>query len=335
MYLLVAPNGTQFKIEKQITTFGRSKENDIFVEDVALSRNHLKFELNNLGELFVLDLQSQNGFSLNGKLSRSKLALKHNDKIGIGSHLYTILSNDFKNDFNTNFNEDFKVNTLVGEVKKKSNILRVLILLLAIGGAYLYFSPKNKTAEINKSANTKKKKKNSLNEKPLPSNAFKKDSYTPKIRDEIISIAKFKEAMRDYSNGNFVRALHGFRISYAYDNLNKKAKNYESFTLEKIQNLLANLEKDAQLSFEKMQYRRSKAQSIRILSILSDEVTGFIESINRKSASTSENGFKSATQEETLIHLPCEQTSRTKLCEKSISLIFESRKILGEEDVIK
>ncbi len=74
-----------FTLQKETSiTIGRRNDNDIVIENLAVSGNHAKID--SAGEGFVLtDLQSKNGCFVNERLVTSHW-LKHGDKINIGKH---------------------------------------------------------------------------------------------------------------------------------------------------------------------------------------------------------------------------------------------------------
>jgi transcriptional regulator with GAF, ATPase, and Fis domain len=83
-FTLKKPHGKDERIliEKKITTIGRLKKNDIWLEDKAVSGFHAHLFLQ--GDHYILtDLKSKNGTYLNGKKITSTL-LNHQDEISIG-----------------------------------------------------------------------------------------------------------------------------------------------------------------------------------------------------------------------------------------------------------
>lgn len=74
----------QFNVEKSIINIGRSKENDIVIDNIAISRRHAQIELTE-GEVYVLrDLQSSNGTFLNGlQIDTKDHELHDGDAIGL------------------------------------------------------------------------------------------------------------------------------------------------------------------------------------------------------------------------------------------------------------
>jgi pSer/pThr/pTyr-binding forkhead associated (FHA) protein len=73
-------------------TIGRRKDNDIVIENLAVSAHHAKID--SVGGAFVLlDLQSKNGSFVNEQLVNSHW-LKDGDRISIGKHLLVFSSDD-------------------------------------------------------------------------------------------------------------------------------------------------------------------------------------------------------------------------------------------------
>jgi pSer/pThr/pTyr-binding forkhead associated (FHA) protein len=82
----------RYLIEKgKSLTIGRRKDNDIVIENLAVSGHHAKID--SVGEAFVLvDLQSKNGSFVNERLVNSHW-LKNGDVVSIGKH-YLVFSTE-------------------------------------------------------------------------------------------------------------------------------------------------------------------------------------------------------------------------------------------------
>ncbi len=74
----------EFDLEKERITIGRRPDNDIQVDNLAVSGKHSAI-ITILSDSFLEDLDSTNGTYVNGKLIK-KHALKNNDVISVGKH---------------------------------------------------------------------------------------------------------------------------------------------------------------------------------------------------------------------------------------------------------
>jgi len=74
----------EFPLNKERMTIGRKPDNDVQVDNLAISGKHALI-ITILDDSFVEDLGSTNGTYVNGKLIK-KHALRHGDVIGIGKH---------------------------------------------------------------------------------------------------------------------------------------------------------------------------------------------------------------------------------------------------------
>jgi pSer/pThr/pTyr-binding forkhead associated (FHA) protein len=85
--LVLSLNGVvqgEYQITKERTTIGRKPDNDIQVDNLAVSGKHALI-ITILDDSFLEDLGSTNGTYVNGKLIK-KHALRDGDVVGIGKH---------------------------------------------------------------------------------------------------------------------------------------------------------------------------------------------------------------------------------------------------------
>src|SRR5574341_965905 len=73
------------KIDKEETFIGRIQENDIMIDNLAVSRRHAKIYIKD-GKAVIKDLGSANGTFVNG-VQVDEVELKGGDKILIGKHM--------------------------------------------------------------------------------------------------------------------------------------------------------------------------------------------------------------------------------------------------------
>ena len=79
----------RFAFDKTMVTIGRATDNDIVVDNLAVSRKHAQIE--KMGDAYVLtDLRSANGTFVNGERVLRR-PLKHFDTIAIGKHQVVFL----------------------------------------------------------------------------------------------------------------------------------------------------------------------------------------------------------------------------------------------------
>jgi len=74
----------EFSLEKEVLTIGRKEDNDVQIQNLAVSGHHAKL-LTIFNDSFIEDLNSTNGTFVNGK-SINKHALQNGDVISIGKH---------------------------------------------------------------------------------------------------------------------------------------------------------------------------------------------------------------------------------------------------------
>ncbi len=86
----------EFSLEKERLLIGRKPENDIQVDNLAVSGQHAAI-ITILNDSFLEDLDSTNGTFVNGKLVK-KHALKHGDIITIGKHELKYVNDDATTD---------------------------------------------------------------------------------------------------------------------------------------------------------------------------------------------------------------------------------------------
>lgn len=73
----------EYPIIREVT-IGRNKNNDIYLNDPYISKNHCKIGFRDDTD-YIEDLESSNGTYLNGKLIKGVHALNHGDRIKLGS----------------------------------------------------------------------------------------------------------------------------------------------------------------------------------------------------------------------------------------------------------
>ena len=114
--ILLTLNGNlqnEFEIGKERMTIGRKAENDIPVDNLAISGQHALI-ISVLDDSFVEDLGSTNGTYVNGKLIK-KQALRHGDIIGVGKHELKYINEHASND-----EDDFEKTVLISPANEEA-----------------------------------------------------------------------------------------------------------------------------------------------------------------------------------------------------------------------
>jgi pSer/pThr/pTyr-binding forkhead associated (FHA) protein len=96
----------EFSLDKERLLIGRKPENDIQVDNLAVSGQHAAI-ITILNDSFLEDLDSTNGTFVNGKLVK-KHALKHGDIITVGKHELK-----YVNDEATTDDQDFEKTMII------------------------------------------------------------------------------------------------------------------------------------------------------------------------------------------------------------------------------
>ncbi len=86
----------EFALDKERLSLGRKPDNDIQVDNLAVSGRHAAI-ITILSDSFLEDLESTNGTFVNGKLVK-KHALKNGDVITIGKHELKYINDDASSD---------------------------------------------------------------------------------------------------------------------------------------------------------------------------------------------------------------------------------------------
>jgi len=86
----------EYKLDKELVTIGRKPNNDVHIDNLAVSGNHAKVHTI-LNDSFIEDLDSTNSIFINGnKISRH--ALQDGDSITIGNHELKYMNADIESD---------------------------------------------------------------------------------------------------------------------------------------------------------------------------------------------------------------------------------------------
>ena len=339
---LRSPEGFSYPIQGEIVRLGRASDNQIVIKDPSVSRYHLNFFLKD-GSLFVEDAGSQNGFILNGQRMNGLSPLKLGDTVSFGTKHYVVSTRGGPSvpaqaqpiprqnpvmQSAPNWARPAQRSSPPRRALQAGPLKPLFFLIVGLVVLSVVFRQQElKTDKPPASSNISK-----------PTAALSNEGYKPQAErqksiGEVQSESKFRQALRDYNNGSFSRAMIGFREALTLNPANDLASEYLQMVDLELKKQLADLLKDGERSYANLQYQRAKSQSMRILSVMSEQVPGYGRKI-AQDMSTSLNP-KSFTQETNLLNVPCSRSTEPKACEKAIELLKDSRRMLGEEDALK
>ncbi len=348
-YELSSSNGLKIPLEGNSVRLGRSPENEVSIQDPALSRNHLLFKITADGSLTVEDAGSQSGYSINGSPAQGISFLKPGDRIKVGSFEYILSTiGDVPGSANF-FPGTGKTQVFPGMARGKSSssqqtsrtfnapprdisfsrMLGGFVVALVIAAVYL-----RKIETEKASRNPASVEQNfSVPSKGMSQEGYRPDNAPTKSLTEVRSEAQYKESLRDYYNKNYSRAVLGFKDALLLNPAHVEATDYLQMSENELKAQLEEAFEDGTRSFSNLQFRRARSQALRILTILSEQVPSYSRQIAQEISSSKSQ--KAISQEEILEKLPCDKSRSSELCKKAKDLLKDSRRMLREEETLK
>ena len=81
--------GRVYEVRNDRTTIGRSRESDIFLEDLAVSRNHTSIVCDEQWRFILRDEGSANGTLVNNQPVTGPVVLQYGDTVKVGETIMT------------------------------------------------------------------------------------------------------------------------------------------------------------------------------------------------------------------------------------------------------
>lgn len=298
--------GKKYRLGGKVLTLGRSKDNHIEFISTKISKNHAKLELKK-DQILISDLGSSNGTFVNGK-KISKAYLSPGDKISLGGACEIEISGKFSTPSEAKSDETLgdllgdvasfekgldstnvlgeKTEHLVleeeagGELKKKSNMKNILLILLLAGIGFLALEFVGETPQEEVKA-VKSGGKESISSvravAPYKDKFLKKDLDFKRIREgEIRTNAQveaerlYVHAKQVYISNRFHEAISLFREVLLFDKNHTMARVY----LERAQGELSNLidihDKQGRELFSNLRYHQAAIEFRAVINLLRD-----------------------------------------------------------------
>ncbi len=337
MAFLIGKNGLKIPIvsDGQRRKLGRSDECEIVIPDPAVSRQHLFLTSTQNDLLLIENAGSQNGYLVNGIPTIEAATIKEGDRVAFGSQEYIFTQNE-----NATNGQSFKYRTQSAQsasftpLKNETRSIRdisPLKMVFAVFIALLIFGTYLRNMEEAEKENLETTSTNT--QEALPTEGYKGSTQTTKSQTEVQGDLKFKESLRDYYNKNYSRAIIGFKESLIMNPSNEEAIDFLQVAEGQMKTQLQDLLKDGTRSYSNLQFRRSKGQALRILTIIGEQIPSYSRKIVQDAISGRQ--IASTTQEDLMLNLPCEKAKEVDICKKAISLLKDSRKSLKEEEAIR
>ncbi len=348
LFLREVSSGKLYEVNKEIMKIGRSSDAEISMAAPSISRHHATIYLKNNG-LIVEDAGSQNGVRVNKKAITVATSLKMGDRIEMGgielevsdgnpsSSASARLSSQARVERAPEFNENVrpsgsKSNRKNQDVDSNKRMMQITIAAVVVIGAYFLMPADNAIRNPAGEGPLAPLSQDELT-KALNSDSYAKGNHIPKTPTEVESESRFRQAMRDYYDGNYSRAIVVLKQALVANPSHEAANEYLQFAESRLNNQIDALMKSGQRSYSVLQYSRARSEFSQVLSILSEQIPGYWQRIS--SDLNAQESDRRPAQEEVLLQIPCEKTKRKDSCKLSVDMIRLCRKLLGEEDVLK
>jgi len=325
--------GLKIRLSGDFIRVGRAEDNTVVLNDPSVSRYHVNLYPKD-HTLIVEDAGSKTGFFVNGVAQRTTSALKSGDLLKIGNQVFSIFIGAVSAHKDEGLAGPGHGNLSDSEAesdafaKRRRMILigavAVFVIALLMGGKSDDPVPLASDLTLNAESVAK----------ALDSKFLIGETARQKSRGEIEAEGKFQEGMRDYNNGNFVRAISRFEEALTQNPNMSAAADYLQFAQARLKTQIKDLMQDGQRSYALLQYSRAKAQFAQVLSIMSEQIPGYWQQTAQQRLGTGNDGRRPA-HEETLMAVPCDRTKEQATCQLAVELIKQTRQAMGEEDTIR
>ncbi|MGE3610799.1 MAG: FHA domain-containing protein [Bacteriovoracaceae bacterium] len=250
----VSKGESYFLIGNRIVV-GRSDKADIRLNDTKTSREHA--ELSKVGQHWVVtDLGSQNGVILNDqKVTQEQL--NEGDKLIIGQTVFKFVKVEVS-----------AKNKVIRESQSNENqqsksFLPFLILVLILGGLYLFDDEKPAQAPTSTAGTT-----NAVD----PTNEYvtalkKRQAIEDKQLKEKLNVI-YQRGLREYREGNYYRAIHEFNLALIIAPGDSQAEYYLRKTKEDLDTSIEGYTAKAQRDEEALKYQSAIVSYCSIIRLL-------------------------------------------------------------------
>jgi pSer/pThr/pTyr-binding forkhead associated (FHA) protein len=342
IYLKEKASGKEWSIKKELLKIGRSSDAEIQLKAVSISRHHATLYMQANG-LIVEDAGSQNGVRVNGKGIAVATSLKIGDVIELGGVELEVCDSNHVPKMKLEAQAPPVVETRQRsssrprdeepEEKSRRPLFIAIAVIVVVLGVFLL--PDEEASRLPAGGAVPLEAPLSQDEitKALNSDAYGKKGYTTRSPTEVEAESRYRQAMRDYYDGNYSRAIVVLKQALVANPSHSEAREYLQFAERRLENQIDLLLKSGQRSYAVLQYSRARSEFSQVLSILSEQIPGYWQRVS--SDLNAPDADRRPAQEEVLLKVPCEKTRKKEACNLSVEMIKLCRKLLREEDVLK
>lgn len=346
-YELILPDGRRFALTKEWIRIGRAEDNDLVLSNTTVSRYHISLYIKPEG-VIAENAGAQSGFFVNNEAVTEAKALAHGDVLYLGTIYLSFVragESPIKKKATTGSTaspskgESTSLYSMASKAAKKgvssggANNTRILMYGgVALLFGFLMFSGDEKKPKTKTDGNDAPL---AFGLQPLPSDAYLKNPRALRSEDDVRSEGKFQEGLRDYYNQGYGRARQAFQEAIEFNPNHSKSLEYLAKTDSKMLDSINAAIRDAEQSYGLGQLRRARWQAATALSIISQQIPGYARKLAQEADVEAIRRNMAQGQEESLLAIPCEQSMHKDKCKSALSILMESRRALGDEDVIK
>lgn len=336
-YELLSPQGHRFPLSAEWTKLGSAKDNTFIIPDPSVAPYHLSFYIKDT-QVILENISGKADLIINGSPVKEAVSLKSGDVIRFAKFEFTLVRKGEAITKNKPINTPSTSvpswrshqNDNAGSDNRKTMRLALIAIGVLIFG-YLLINDKDKSADRNPASIVDGVETT----KALNSESIKPVKATPKNLSEVQAEARFREAMRDYSNNNFSRAILGFEDTLTLNPSHAGAIDYLEYATKKQEEKLKDLIKDAERSFQLLQYSRVRSRTNEILSILVEQIPGQGRRIASEVLAANSQESRISDQELNLLKIPCEKSKQKDICLRAVDLLKQARVQSGEEETLR
>ncbi len=342
---LILPDGRRFALQKDWIRIGRADDNDLVIANSTVSRYHINLYVKT-GAVVAENAGSQTGFFVNNESIAEAKALTPGDVIYLGNAYLTFVrtgETPVRKQAPSATNAPDKGTSLYSMASKaaskgisnsgETNKRIVMYGALAAFIAFMAMS-EDKADDVKPAAKSGSDAPLAFGLEPLPPNAFIK-SHRLRSETDMRAEGKFQEGLQDYYNQNFGRARLAFQEAAEFSPQHAKSLEYLAKTDALMLDTISKAIRDAEQSYGLGQLRRARWQASQALSVISQQIPGYARKLAQEADIEAIRRNLAQGQEESLLAIPCEQSMHKEKCNTALKILKESRRALGDEDLIK